>query len=65
MIQRPTTKQGAAQTEAPHNNMKHGSVDNLVNEACDETTGPQQSNFLKRYSQNAYLQLRHGKSPGY
>ncbi|XP_057776790.1 LOW QUALITY PROTEIN: ATP-dependent DNA helicase SRS2-like protein At4g25120 [Salvia miltiorrhiza] len=47
------TKQGAAQTEPPNNNMKHGSVNNLVNEACNETTGPQQSdnsNFLKRFS---------------
>lgn len=67
MIQCPT-EQGAAQTETPDNNTKHRSVDNLLNEICNETTALQQSdnsNFLKRYSLNAYLQLRHGSSPGY
>ncbi|KAH6771248.1 P-loop containing nucleoside triphosphate hydrolases superfamily protein [Perilla frutescens var. hirtella] len=59
IIHRPT-EQGAAQvsvslrTEFPINNkLQHGSVDNLVNDACKEPTGPQQcdnSNFLKRFS---------------
>ncbi|XP_047958495.1 ATP-dependent DNA helicase SRS2-like protein At4g25120 isoform X2 [Salvia hispanica] len=52
MIQCPT-EQGAAQTETPDNNTKHRSVDNLLNEICNETTALQQSdnsNFLKRFS---------------
>ncbi|KAG6429254.1 hypothetical protein SASPL_107299 [Salvia splendens] len=52
MIHCPT-EQGAAQTETPDNNTKHRSVDNLLNEICNETAALQQSdnsNFLKRFS---------------
>lgn len=63
MIQKPS-ELGAVQvpvchrTESPDKNMKHGSVDTLVDEACKEITELQpsdNSNFLKRCSQNTYL----------